>query len=246
MIFYILKLFSLYVVMPLWKIILKGQTAFDVQGVNLRESIERIAIDMKIGGYVRNKKGTKLVEIVCRGETERDAERFRAAINHRLFVINHLVKRDYIEIQGPQKYDDPAERGNEIGGFEIKREDELTEMVWALQNAGRALLIQGELRREQQFRALGAEIYAFQEVLNKIEKGNTYKEQFAVIAIENFLREPPLKCDSNLIALLHQLYRYTKTINKLIDSGRDRAEMPLEHVQKILKEIEDASKGVFK
>jgi acylphosphatase len=233
--------------MPLWKIILEGQTAFDVQGVNLRESIERIAIDMKIEGYVRNKKGTKLVEIVCRGETERDAERLRDAINHRLFVINPLVKHDCIKIQGPQKHDDPAEREDEISGFEIKREDDLAEMVWALQNAGRALLIQSELRQKQQFRALGAEIDAFQGVLRMIIKdSNPYKQTFALIAIEGFLREPPSKCDANLIALLHQLYRYAKTINRMIQTKENKEEMPLEEVQNTLKDIENILRGAFK
>lgn len=231
--------------MPLWKIILEGQTAFDVQGVNLRETVERIAINSGINGYVRNRKGTKLVEVVCKCESEQDVEMFKNAII-RGVSENPLVKCGNIEIRGPKEYNDPVIKDDEPNGFEIKREDELTEMVWALQNAGKALLIQNELRQKQQFRALDAEMDAFQEVLNKIEKkNNIYKEQFALIAIEGFLREPPSKCDSNLIARLYQLYRYAKTINNMIETGGDK-DMPLDYMRQTLKEIEDASKGVFK
>jgi acylphosphatase len=195
--------------MALWKIIIKGETAFDVQGVSLRETIDRIAKRAGTAGFAKNEKGRNIVEVICRFST----------------------------LEGPKPFNDPAINEADMGEFLIRRDEDLTEMVWALQNAGYALLKQEELRNRARVRALKAELFAFLVVIEKIENKNVHKECFTTITIENILREPPQRFSDIAMAKLHNLYSYAQAINNMIRSGVDKGEMPLDEVRMLIDEI---------
>jgi hypothetical protein len=141
-----------------------------------------------------------------------------------------------VDIAG--EYQDPSIEEGSIKSFEIEREDDLTEMVWALQNAGKALMLQEDLKKESMNRALRYEIEAFKEVLSQISDGIRFPECFPTVAIEGFLRTPPERND-NLITTLYTLYRYARAINHIIRvGGRDIDEERLDEVRKTLDELD--------
>jgi acylphosphatase len=231
--------------MPLWKIIIEGKTAYDVQGVNLRENVITVAYKNGIKCKVWNKKRSKKVEIVCRCENIERAEIFKNDIEKSL-KKNPLIK-DEPTIKTPELYMDCGLKEEDINDYEIEREDDLTEMVWALQNAGRAFLIQGELIKKMHVKALKAELEGFKEVLGKIDDDDN-RECFTLVALETCLKEPPWE-NAELIAKLHTLYRYAKTINFVIRRGEKRNKMPVDEIPKVLKEIGeilDEKAGVYK
>lgn len=126
---------------------MKGETPADVQGVNLREEIQRIAVKKpfkdNILGFVRNDKQNGLVEIICKSKKgtalvdEFYAEILKLNQENGLIKISEknsgvitmsystAVKRDLLNKE--LKFND----------FRIERNDELTEIVWALQAAGK-------------------------------------------------------------------------------------------------------------
>ncbi|MFH1364510.1 MAG: acylphosphatase [Candidatus Aenigmatarchaeota archaeon] len=228
--------------MPLWKIRIEGHTEMDVQGVNLRETIASIADRMKMCGSVRNKKHTKNVEVVCKCDKQ-TAENFKNAIIH-ADKKNPLLDMKRIIVHEPETHSDLALDENKIDEFIIEREDDLTEMVWALQNAGKALLLQEKLRTKSILRGLSAEIAACREVLQNIDKNNiSYTVCFPTIAIEGFLTNPPEDYE-NLTTRLHELYRSARAINFMIREKKDKRDMPLDPLREILDEIEEILKEV--
>lgn len=233
-----------YVLMPLWKILVTGTTPMDVQGINLRESIAHVACAMRVYCKVRNKKGSNVVEIVCKCAGEAEANGFKDALGV-LGKENKMVKMENVKIGELARYEDPALKESDVNGYDIEREDDLTEMVWALQNAGKALLLQEKLRKESLFRALDAEMEAFQQVIEQLEEKSSYGEFFPTVALEGFLGnppEPPKGCE-NLMTKLHALYRYAKTVNHVIENGKD-VKMTLDDLRKTLEEVKLMLKGV--
>jgi acylphosphatase len=222
--------------MALWKIILRGETAFDVQGVNLRETIDRIAKKAGTAGFAKNEKGRNVVEVICRFATLEEAEKFRQELYRHIPRINPLAEIERIKIEEPKPFNDPAITEESLTEFLIRRDEDLTEMVWALQNAGYALLKQDELRNRARIRALKAELFAFLVVIEKIENKNPHKECFTTITIENILREPPSKFSDIAMTKLHNLYSYAQAINNMIRSGADKSGMPLDEVRMLIDE----------
>jgi len=132
-----------------WRIRVCGQSEDDVHGVSLRKKISEIVynlyrnrkINRKPRGYVKNVKNTRFVDIYLvsknnsipnalwkRLEEEIKEDGTAEQIERPKFCVEHLV--------------------DEFKDFEIKREDELTEMVWALQGAGDAFATSAEQQKE--------------------------------------------------------------------------------------------------
>jgi len=220
--------------MPLWKIIIEGRTAYHVQGVNLRESVVSGAYKEGVKCKVRNKKGSKKVEVIFKCEDEKHAILFKKGVSSEI-KKNRMVEPGY-EISEPEAYIDPAITEEDVNDFEIEREDDLTEMVWALQNAGKALMIQGKLRDEMHTNALKVEIEGSKELIGKITNESDVKECFATVAIESCLKEPPWG-DLEFAAKLHYLYRYARTINYMIHKNEDTNTMPIDNMLELLEEI---------
>lgn len=245
--------------MPIWKLKIEGDTPSDVHGVNLRESIHKIVCKLNkdkeilklnkgkeiLKGTVRNIKGTSSVEIVCEAST-----------------INHLgMLKKYIELI-PEKnvlvdmgaikigeFVEIKDDGLDLDGFKVIREDELTEMVWALQAAGKAFFSQDDIRERNLMRGLVFEIDHIRQVIDQIDtKINHFERKINLILIENILREPPYKpqkIDDELMYDLYSLYEYCQSINMTIEKERN-IDVPLDEIRKLIKRIEPKLDGIVK
>ena len=118
--------------------IIEGYTSFDIQGVNLRETIESLIKKpgskfSDIVGYVRNLKDGK-VEVICSGQNVE-------LLYHQLL----LNKVDEQSKQTEEKLEEYKFKNVDISDyyvtesftdFTVKRDDDLSEMVLALRGAG--------------------------------------------------------------------------------------------------------------
>jgi len=193
----------------LMRIIIQGKTATDVQGIGLRDKIQRIAKDMVIKGMVRNVKGEPKVEIIC--EAERANELYE-----RIEKLKNEIRGNFI-VNKPS-----AQLFDEFDDFYIKREDDLTEMVWGLQGAGKAFKEAEKMREENRKRMLIKSLtQELNSILVHIDKLR-HKEPVSslrVICLENFLREPPLDINDDLMKNLNDLYDLCVETNDLLKNG---------------------------
>ena len=237
--------------MELWKILVQGDSAMDVHGVGLRETVHSIARSMypqSPKGFVRNIKASRVVEIVLQVD-ENQANAFKGSLLEKLSAENPLVDTDRIRILGTGVVEDPYARMEAGEGgfrdFEVKREDELTEMVWALQNAGQALFLQTKIRAKALVTALASEmeyvLLLVKEIRDNQDKGILQERRFHMISVENIIREPPyIKGHSCgfLLSRCHELYGLLEMSNKIIDRG-----IGLE--QGIMDQIEGAANEII-
>jgi acylphosphatase len=114
------------------RIIIEGYTSFDIQGVNLRETIESFVKtpdddgkSLDIHGSVENLKDGR-VEVIYTGK---DAESFYTKLKQHLEEKKFKTK----EFQQSEHYHAEAET---FTNFTIKRADDISEMVLALRGAG--------------------------------------------------------------------------------------------------------------
>lgn len=143
--------------------------------------------------------------------------------------------------------------------FEVIREDELTEMVWALQNAGHAILYQEEFKENERVKRLVSgieyEMDAIRYVIDNNEKlcrsilkFNIYIMKFKLISTENLLREPPaITKFYNLITALRSLCLYCDRFNDAIDCNLySRKSISLIELIPLLDEIKKLRGEVIK
>ena len=118
--------------------VIEGYTSFDIQGVNLRETIESLIKKpgskfSDIVGYVHNLKDGK-VEVICRGQNVE-------LLYHQLL----LSKVDEQSKQTEERLEEYKFKNVDISDyyvtesftdFTVKRDDDLSEMVLALRGAG--------------------------------------------------------------------------------------------------------------
>lgn len=226
-----------------WKFIVKGDTPTDVHGVNLRESIQKLALnkEFKLEGQVRNLKGTDQLEVICQTDSEDLVETLREAIKTKIPEKNILVEPKNIKISEKNEIQDATLKNFET--FEIVREDELTEMAWALQSAGKAVLSQDKVRAKNLIRGIQQEIELIrQHIVNIRNKENKHRIRFILLAIKNLLKEPPESCE-NLAATLYSVYVYCEAINIMIESGIPMDEMPLDDLEDSLEKVEKILKS---
>lgn len=226
--------------MPFYKIVIKGKTPYDIQGVNFRETIVKITseLDFIPGGQVRNEKGSSSVEILFLCENFNEANKYKVALERNLYEKNKMIKKKNIQdITGPEPITDGTLSEKDFREFKTIREDDLTEMVWALQNAGKALLLQQELKNEMHKIALKAELEAAKDLIKKIkDRKNSFKECFTCIAIHNCIAEPPF--DGSILAKLHFLCRFIDSVNRMISDEKDEnIDIALDFIEQHIDEI---------
>ncbi len=225
-----------------WKIIFKGKTPGDIHGVTFRESVQRVCLMQKfnICGQIRNIKNTDKVEAIFQleRETKKDVGIIIKNIIRFIEEKNELFEKKDLDSIRFEKIDDFSVAETPFTTFEVVREDELTEMMWSLQNAGKAFLLQLKMKEVAQVRALEFELEANKELLAKIDDDdNVYNECFNYLAVENILREPSMKWKRNFIIKLHHLCAYYKVLNHMIETERKKEDMPLDEIRKMLEEI---------
>ncbi len=223
--------------MPVWKIVIEGTTSMDVQGVTLRESVVRIARKLGISCKVRNRKDEKRVEVIC-GGTDQQAKILQEDLK-KIPDHNPLVSKEIV-VSEPFQYVDPLLKEADLEGQEIEREDQLTEMVWALQNAGRVIMLQEELKVDSMMRALKGEFQSMEDVLEKIEsRENSLGECLPTLAIENLLRNVPAgsQISQNSHLRLYDLHRLVAIANRMIEKGKGETDIPTEQIRKLIEEL---------
>ncbi|MBN2014996.1 MAG: acylphosphatase [Candidatus Altiarchaeota archaeon] len=99
-----------------------GNTDMDVQGVYLRQMIKEIADKTNIIGQVKNRRDGK-VEVICDTD-KKTADEFYEKIKNKADKERIKIKRE--------ECTPPTNKISEFNGFQIIREDDLKEMVWAL------------------------------------------------------------------------------------------------------------------
>jgi acylphosphatase len=155
------------------RIIIEGYTSFDIQGKNLRETIEEFVKKPKedgkppdIRGSVENLKDGR-VEVIYIGE---DTESFGAQLEEHLKKAGYKFKN----FQPNPHYHPEIER---LTDFIIKRADDLSEMVLALRGAGYRFvestktlekMYQSDIERDKKIMA--GKLLALQYELTYIEK----------------------------------------------------------------------------
>lgn len=182
------------------RILIKGELETDVHGTGLREEVCKIAKSFQIEGRVENIKGLPVVQVVCK------KDKSAAFIdNLRKELPRHSLFGN-IKIQDPQDYI-LADYEKLKDEFEIVRSDELTEMVWALQGAGKmfrhAQKAQMETRANSMMAAVRAELISMMNVCDDIQAG--YITRFCPVATEHFIKEPP-ELDDTPIERLREFY----------------------------------------
>ncbi len=232
-----------------YKVVITGKTETDVHGVGLREFISKVANSekVKVDGNIRNIKNSNRVEILCK--TKDDIVKLVDVIKQTI-KDNPIIDSDEINFGEPKEVKDET---IEIvdDKFEVIREDELTEMVWALQTAGKAVLSQEKIRSQNVIRGVLVELENLKNKLNEIDEkkelkgSDLYTIRFNVLSIEEFLREPPnmknLGIDSKkLCSRFHIIYHISKVIEKMADSGENKDALfgPIDQLKKTTDEID--------
>jgi acylphosphatase len=113
------------------RILIEGGTSYNVQGINLRETIEMLvkkgSKELRIKGITRNLKDGN-VEAICVGSDE-----------HSEFLLKQVEKwmkdkQVMFKTCNMRNHYDPEAKN--YRDFTVERSDDLSEMVWALRGAG--------------------------------------------------------------------------------------------------------------
>jgi len=213
------------------RIVITGLTATDVQGITLREKVERLAKQLGAKGFVRNVKGKSEVEVICDADKAKELFEGIGRIRERLggmFAIGEPTETLF----------------DEFTDFTIKREDDLTEMVWGLQGAGKAFLsaedVREEMRKKRLMRGLKGEISSISDRIEDVKSG---VGTFRTICMENFLKEPPLGPDiSELLDNLNDLWDACDEANRLMphfsqSDARARIEDNIKRIESLVGAI---------
>lgn len=120
--------------------------------------------------------------------------------------------------------------------FQVDREDELTEMVWALQAAGRVFQLQEEEKVRRLQRALLYGVLAITDCANQLQVDLASNRKFVLLAIDHYLCEAPSDND-DLMANLYALREFCDQSNTLLELSRTK-ERDAELSQKLGKTLE--------
>lgn len=205
------------------RIIIKGP---NIQGVNLREKVKELADDNKISrGFIRNVREKGTVEIIIRKmEAEKDA--FIKGLES-LKVERDSMKIDSIEVK--DTFFDEDDLGDE---FTVRREDDLHEMFWALQGAGKVFEVMEKKRIKGQIRGL---IYE----LNSLEERFLEVTEYEPSSIINFLTNCPV-ADDALIESLQIICQKCREINLIKNKmNPEYARVDIEKVCKVKFKFQD-------
>ncbi len=220
--------------MGLWKIVIGDKDSTYLHGVTLREDVRKVALSSKpqIKGQVRNLKDTGQVEILCISGNE--PVDFKKAIENEIkenLLIKELPEIKILPSPINDSHQEDKIKGSET--FKIIREDELTEMVWALRNAGAAVLSQEVIRGRNILRTLLAELLTTNIMINsgKIER------EINIIALESMLREPHESISDEILIDLHSVYALCRQLNKKLDNDDKPTQDELAELNRQITEI---------
>lgn len=215
------------------RIMINGNEEHSIHGKRIRRDIKEIADREEARGSVRNIKNKPQVEIRIMADRDR-AVRFCG------FLEKEVCAEPGLRLDGPHTLE--GEQAGEYIGFRVIREDELTEMVWALQGAGDVFLMSAEgqkailgeiknrdMRKEySRLAALSVEMESnlkkIVELAGSIEKGErgiSGKDQkFRDLCLSQALREPAYP-DNTFIQATQDVYYAISDLRESIWKGKD-------------------------
>ena len=199
----------------IWLFTITGKDETEVHGKAYRVKISKAADKKKISGSVRNIKSIREIEVRVASE-EGEASEFKAALEQ---AMNKDREEEEKLIFGECVH--LKEDDGKYQGFSVIREDELTEMVWALQGAGGVFLSSSEkildLMVARDFRkergllgALGLEVGFIVkragDMITGIQGGKAVKFQFEQDCLRKALVEPAWSDNDTFLQLTSDLF----------------------------------------
>jgi len=216
-----------------WEFVFSG-SAEDIHGIGLRESIRGIAIGVAKGilGEVRNNKKDGTVSVICQAEYAVAEE----------FLKNILAGEKKIDKHTKTQVDYPDEKASKFNSFTVKREDELSEMVWALQGAGKVFSSVEEKRKLALDNSLRLGLTVISACADELKSAPASKREFVLLAVDNYIQQCPTS-DEGLVMGLYDLHELCAKANMLSSST-----LPDDIVKKpdILKRISDICSEIDK
>lgn len=199
-----------------WEFVLKGADAHDIHGVQLRETIRRIAADKKIAGDVRNIKENGTVLVRCEdAQTAIDAFYDEILkIQAKDFLISLDTQKSFkrkVTVEPKHDFELPEE-------FAVIREDELTEMVWALQGAGKIFAAGEKLKERKLVEALKLAVIEISACADEHNQDTPSNRNFIITALENFISTGPVE-DADRVKQVYDLYQLCGQANEYLRLG---------------------------
>jgi acylphosphatase len=181
-----------------------GRTDMDIQGAYFRQLVKEVAVgkDFGVNGHVRNLKNGS-VEVLCDCESDKADALFQSII--------FAAKEKRIKVD-ESKWQKPTQELYHFDGFEIIREDDLKEMVWALQGAGKIFKEQEDVNKEEALMGLEYELRSISDSAQRMHKDKKIRK-FRTISLENILKAPPLVLGLQVVPKITDLYESCLEIN---------------------------------
>jgi|SRR3989344_2422380 len=225
--------------MAFWEFEFHGRNLEDLHGLNLRDEIRKIAAKSEIKGIVKNNKEKGTVKVMVEIDDEM-AEKF---FNKILDIDNPLIdgKIDMDKSTKTKVSYDSEKNAPEYKDFHIKREDELTEMVWALQAAGKVFENEGRIKAKSLNRALKYGIDDVSAGANEMQNSQGHERKFVLISIENYLAQCPSD-NEDLMYNLYDLYQFCQEINNSTTPGDKRYKDNLLKIADLCTQIKEKLK----
>jgi hypothetical protein len=230
------KVFSFYIT---------GKDETEIHGKRYRAAIAKLAIESNILGSVRNVKSKPEIEVRLVLNNKTEALNF---INKLEPVLNKNKKEDErLKFSDLYESEDGDGKYNE---FNVIREDELTEMVWALQGAGDVFLkssqeilnvmINRDYKKERGLMgALSLEVRYIKKEIDdmtiKIKDDKKVKFHFDKHCMQRALVEPPWADNDEFMIITHELF---------YSISRNESSFESLNVEEKLKELEAINKLV--
>ncbi len=199
---------------------IKTNNETEIFGRNNRIAIQKFAKESKINGTVRNLKGKAEIEIFIVAESLDEVLILCEKINNETQINGQLTTISEATWCKVEDFKD----------FELIREDELTEMVWALQGAGREFSqttnklekIQQNLeerdgkRRLARLSSLHLELGNLKKKIELLKNSrNTFEtRKLQYVALEQSIRDP-VDGDDEFIQSIHGVYAMVNDIEEL-------------------------------
>lgn len=234
------------VIMPqtFWEFEFFGKDSADIHGIGLREAIREIASKAKVKGKVENVKTNGSVKAVCAAKNEEQANKLFDKIIHieKPPIKGSIFGRPLSKMR-MVTYKPPIPKFKD---FAIKREDELSEMVWALQGAGKVFELQQKQKTERLNNSLKYAINLIADRATELKTNGKAKRKFVVLAIDNYIKECPVN-DQVLMSTLYDLSELSEKANELAQSREtsdselivilDRILQACDSISKIMKKL---------
>lgn len=208
----------------MWLFTITGKDETEIHGKLYRVEIKKIASKSKIRGSVRNIKFNPEIEVKLAIEEKDAALGFKKSLEQTLNEPKEDEEK--FAFSDLRSFEDDDEKYRD---FAVLREDELTEMVWALQGAGGVFLkssqeilevmIIRDLKKERGLLgALKLEVgftkRAIEEMIEDIKEKKEVEFRFEQPCLQKAFVEPPWADNDSFLQLTSDLFYKMNRRNK--------------------------------